>query len=176
MPSDVASGTLWMLGSTLAGAAIAAQLGVPYAFAGHFAMRHAVAAIRHYKDRYEPSPRHPEPYAMLAVTAVCADTDEEAARLAAPLRVAIVKNRTGRRAPISSIEEALAYRFTAEEDAIADEFFTGAVIGSPAKVIPGLDALAAETGADELMLSALLPDLAARTRSLTLIKSPHSRR
>ena len=169
MPSDVPSGTLWMLGSTLAGAGIAAQLGVPYAFAGHFAMRHAVAAFRHYRDRYEPSRRHPAPYAMLAVTAVCADTDEEAARLAAPLRVAIVKNRTGRRAPIVSIEEALAYQFSAEERAIADEFFTGAVIGSPAKVAAALEALAVETGADELMLSALLPDLAARTHSLALI-------
>jgi alkanesulfonate monooxygenase SsuD/methylene tetrahydromethanopterin reductase-like flavin-dependent oxidoreductase (luciferase family) len=144
---------------------------VPYAFAGHFAMRHAQAAIRTYKDRYEPSPRHPVPYAMLAVTAVCADTDEEAARLAAPLRVAIVKNRTGRRAPIVSIEEALAYDFSAEERAIADEFFTGAVIGGPETVAAGLRALAADTGADELMLSALLPDLAARTRSLSLISS-----
>ena len=169
MPADVASGTMWMLGSTLAGAAIAAQLGVPYAFAGHFAMSHAVGAIKLYKERYEPSPRHPEPHAMLAVTAVCAETDEIAARLAAPLRVAIVKNRTGRRAPISSIEEALAYQFTPQEQAIADEFFTGAVIGGPAKVAAGLRAHVEATGADEIMLSALLPDLAARTTSLTLI-------
>ena len=169
MPSDVPCGTLWMLGSTLAGASIAAQLGVPYAFAGHFAMSHAVEAIRTYKADYQPSPNHPQPYAMLAVTAVCADTDAQADRLAAPLRVAIVKNRTGRRAPIVSIDEALAYQFSAQERAIADEFFHGAVIGSPAKVAAGLTALATETGADELMLSALLPDLAARTHSLTLI-------
>jgi len=169
MPSDVTAGTIWMLGSTLAGASIAAQLGVPYAFAGHFAMSHAVAAIRHYKSHYEPSPKHPEPYAMLAVTTVCADTDEQATRLAAPLRVAIVKNRTGRRSPIVSIEEALAYQFSDDERAIAEEFFTGAVIGAPAKVAAGLHALVKETGADELMFSALLPDFAARTRSLQLI-------
>jgi luciferase family oxidoreductase group 1 len=169
MPTDTKSGTLWMLGSTLAGASIGAQLGVPYAFAGHFAMRHAVAALAHYRTRYEPSPEHPTPYAMIAVTAVCAGTDEEAERLAAPLRVAIVKNRTGRRAPIVSIEEALAYTFSAEEQAIADEFFTGAVIGGPAKVAAGLLELARETGADEIMLSALLPSLPARTRSLQLI-------
>ena len=119
MPSDVKSGTLWMLGSTLAGASIAAGLGVPYAFAGHFAMAHAIDAIKHYKARFEPSPSQPKPYAMLAVTAVCAPTDEEATRLAAPLRVAIVKNRTGRRAPIVSIEEALAYQFSDDELAIA---------------------------------------------------------
>ncbi|HET9990838.1 MAG TPA: LLM class flavin-dependent oxidoreductase [Kofleriaceae bacterium] len=169
MPTDTRCGTLWMLGSTLAGAAIGAQLGVPYAFAGHFAMRNAVAALAHYRTRYEPSQQHPKPYAMLAVTAVCAETDAEAERLAAPLRVAIVKNRTGRRAPIVSIEEALAYRFTPDEQAIADEFFTGAVIGSPVTVAAGLVELARDTGADEIMLSALLPSLAARTRSLQLI-------
>jgi len=169
MPTDTRSGTLWMLGSTLAGAAIGAQLGVPYAFAGHFAMRHAVAALAHYRTRYEPSQQHPAPYAMLAVTAVCAETDEAAERLAAPLRVAIVKNRTGRRAPIVPIEEALAYKFTAEEQAIADEFFTGAVIGGPAKVAAGIQELARDTGADEIMVSALLPSLEDRTKSLTLI-------
>jgi luciferase family oxidoreductase group 1 len=171
MPTDSKSGTLWMLGSTLAGASIGAQLGVPYAFAGHFAMRHAVEALAHYRTRYEPSKEHPTPYAMIAVTAVCAETDEEAERLAAPLRVAIVKNRTGRRAPIVSIEEALAYQFSPDEQAIADEFFTGAVIGGPAKVAAGLSELARDTGADEIMLSALLPSLSARTRSLQLIAS-----
>jgi len=169
MPADVSCGTIWMLGSTPVGASIAAQVGVPFAFAGHFAMAQAVVAIQHYKASYEPSPKHPTPYAMLAVTAVCADTDEQAERLAAPLRVAIVKNRTGRRSPIVSIEEALAYQFSDDERAIADEFFAGAVIGSPAKVTAGLLALANETGADEIMISALLPDLAARTRSLQLI-------
>src|SRR3569833_4557898 len=159
MPTDTRSGTLWMLGSTLAGAAIGAQLGVPYAFAGHFAMRHAVAALAHYRTRYEPSQQHPAPYAMLAVTAVCAETDEAAERLAAPLRVAIVKNRTGRRAPIVPIEEALAYKFTPEEQAIADEFFTGAVIGGPAKVAAGIQELARDTGADEILVSVLLLSL-----------------
>jgi luciferase family oxidoreductase group 1 len=169
MPTDVPSGELWMLGSTLAGASIAAQIGVPYAFAGHFAMRQAVDAIAHYRSRYEPSPRHPKPYAVLAVTAVCAPSDEEAQRLAAPLRVAIVKNRTGRRAPIVSIDEALAYQFTPDEQAIADEFFEGAIVGSPETVVRELRALAERTAADELMISALLPDLAMRTRSLQLI-------
>jgi luciferase family oxidoreductase group 1 len=169
MPSDLPAGQIWMLGSTLAGASIAAQLGVPYSFAGHFAMRHAVDAIAHYRSRYEPSREHPAPYAMLAVTAVCAPTDDEANRLAAPLRVAIVKNRTGRRAPILSVEDALAYQMTPDEQAIADEFFTGAIIGSPDTVAGKLAALAAEAQADELMLSTLLPSLDDRKRSLELI-------
>lgn len=174
MPSDSPAGTIWMLGSTLAGASIAAQLGLPYSFAGHFAMKHARDAISHYRAQYEPSPQHPRPYAMLAVTAVCAETDEEAERLAAPLRIAIVKNRTGRREPILSVEDALAYTMTPDERAIADEFFEGAVIGSPQTVAFELAQLARDTLADELMLSTLLPDVDTRARSLRLIASQYA--
>jgi luciferase family oxidoreductase group 1 len=169
MPSDVRCQSIWMLGSTLAGASIAAQLGVPYAFAGHFAMRQAKEAIAHYRSHFKPSSQLAEPYAMLAVTAVCGADEAEAQRLAAPIRVAVVKNRTGRRAPIVSIEEALAYRFSPEEQAIADEFFMGAVIGGPADVAGKLAALARETTANELMLSTLVPDVAARRASLERI-------
>src|SRR4051812_38897939 len=88
MPKDVPAGTMWMLGSTLAGASIAAQLGIPYAFAGHFAMRSAQEAIALYRERYQPSAQHPVPYAVLAVTTICAENDEAAHRLAAPVRIA----------------------------------------------------------------------------------------
>jgi luciferase family oxidoreductase group 1 len=165
MPSDVALPPIWMLGSTLDGASIAASLGVRYAFAGHFAMRNATAAIAWYRDRFRPSPSVATPYAMLAVTVVCGTDDEEAERLAAPIRLAVVRNRTGRRAPIASIDEALAYPFTREEEAIADEFLRGAVIGGPRRVLEGLTALVRETGADELMLSTLLPDREERRLS-----------
>jgi luciferase family oxidoreductase group 1 len=172
MPSDAPTRSIWMLGSTLAGASIAAGLGLPYAFAGHFAMRQAAEAIAHYRARFEPA-REPgalaAPYAMLAVTAICADTDDAARRMAAPVRVAVARNRTGRRAPIASIDEALAYPFTPEERAIADEFLTGAAIGDPAAVAGHLLALARDTGADELMLSTLVPDLAARQHALAII-------
>jgi luciferase family oxidoreductase group 1 len=174
MPSDAPLRSVWMLGSTQAGASIAAQLGLPYAFAGHFAMGQAVEAIAHYRARFVPSDAQPAPYAILAVTAVCADTDEHARRLAAPLRVAIAKNRTGRRAPIPSIEDALAYEFTPEERAIVEEFLTGAAIGSPATVAEHLRGLARSAGADELMLSTLVPDLAARKHALELIAAAMS--
>lgn len=166
MPSDVRLPSIWMLGSTLAGASIAAQLGVPYAFAGHFAMAQAKEAIELYLERFEPSPQHAEPRAMLAVTAICGADDAEAERLAAPLRVAIVNSRTGRRMPIPTVEEALRHEFSPPEQAIADDFFAGAVIGGPAKVGERLRALARGYGASELMLSALVPDLAARIASL----------
>ncbi len=168
-PSDVRAGTIWMLGSTLAGASIAAQLGVPYAFAGHFAMRSAGEAIAHYRKNFEPSHRLREPYAICAVTAICGATDEEAQRLAAPMRVAVVNSRTGKRAPIVSIEDALARTFTSDEQAIIDEFLHGAVIGGPAHVGARLPSLAKEIGANELMLSTLVPSLDDRRASLERI-------
>lgn len=169
MPSDIRLPSMWMLGSTLAGAQIAAQLGLPYAFAGHFAMRHAHEAIALYHHRFQPSALLAKPYAIAAVTCVSGETAEEAERLAAPLRVAIVKNRTGRRAPISTIEEALAYQFTADEQAIADEFFLGAIIGDAAHVAERLRQTARELNAQELMLSSLVPELAQRQAGLERI-------
>jgi luciferase family oxidoreductase group 1 len=165
MPSDVRLPDVWMLGSTLEGASIAASLGLRYAFAGHFAMRNAIAAMTYYRDHFRPSPDLDKPYAMLAVTVVCGRDDDEAERLAAPIRLAVVRNRTGRRAPIAGLDEALAYRFTPEEEAIAGEFLRGAVIGGPQKVLQGLAAVARDTLADELMLSTLLPDRAERLAS-----------
>lgn len=86
-----------------------------------------------------------------------------------PSCAAIVRTRTGQRAPIASIDEALAYRFSPAEQAIADEFFTGAIITGPAQVADRLRELATATGADELMLSTLVPSLAAREASLARI-------
>jgi luciferase family oxidoreductase group 1 len=169
MPSNVRIGELWMLGSTLAGASIAAQLGMRYAFAGHFAMRQAADAIAHYRRAFRPSPQLATPHAMLAVTCICGEDDAAAHRLAAPIRVAIVKNRTGKREPILSVEDAVAYRFTPEEQAIADDFLQGAVIGGPADVAPRLRTLARDLGADELMLSMLLPSVEVRCASLMSI-------
>lgn len=165
MPSDVALPPIWMLGSTTTGAMIAASLGLRYAFAGHFAMRNAKAAIDLYRSRFESTSDLAAPYAMLAVTVVCGEDDDDAMRMAAPIRLAIVRSRTGQRQPIASVEESLAYRFAPEEQAIADEFLHGAVIGGPDTVREGLLRLAAETGASEFMLSGLLPNQQERIRS-----------
>ncbi|MEZ4399856.1 MAG: LLM class flavin-dependent oxidoreductase [Kofleriaceae bacterium] len=169
MPSDVRIGAMWMLGSTLAGATIAAQLGLRYAFAGHFAMRQAADAIAHYRRAFQPSASLAAPYAMLAVTCVCGADDADAQDQAAPIRLAIVKTRTGKREPIATIADALAYRFSPAEQAIADDFLLGAVIGGPATVATRLRALAAEVGADELMLSTLVPSLATRQAMLARV-------
>jgi luciferase family oxidoreductase group 1 len=169
MPSDVACTSIWMLGSTLTGASIAAQLGLPYAFAGHFAMKHAKDAIAHYKRRFEPSARLAKPYAICAVTAVCGATDDEARRLAAPIKVAVVNTRTGKRSPIVSVDEALTRKFTPEEQFIIDDFLEGAAIGSASTVATHLRQLARDIDADELMLSTLVPSLTDRREGLSRI-------
>jgi luciferase family oxidoreductase group 1 len=166
MPSDTRLPETWMLGSTLTGASIAAQLGLRYAFAGHFAMRHARAAIRHYRERFTPSAELTAPHAMLAITVVCGTDDAHARELAAPIRLAIAHSRTGKRLPIASVQEALAHTFTPEESAFADDFLHGAIVGGPERVRDELARIVDETGADELMLSGLMPDLSERMRSL----------
>lgn len=165
MPSDVSLPPIWMLGSTLAGAGIAASQGLRYAFAGHFAMRFARQAIAHYYAHFRPSAMLAEPEAILAVTVVCGEDDEHARRLAAPLKLAVVRIRTGKAARLASIEEALAYRFTPEEEAIAEDFLTGAAIGGPSHVRARLQELVDETGADEIMLSTMIADTDARIAS-----------
>ena len=169
MPSDVTLPPIWMLGSTRAGASIAASLGVRYAFAGHFAMRNAASALSWYRQQFTPSAGLDKPYAMLAVAVICGPDDEEAERLAAPARLAVVRNRTGRRAPIASIDEALAYRYTPEEEAIAEEFLQGAIVGGPARVVSKLAALARDTGVDELMLTTITASRDDRVRSYELV-------
>jgi luciferase family oxidoreductase group 1 len=165
MPSDVRLPPIWMLGSTLAGATIAASIGVRYAFAGHFAMRFARQALPLYRARFKPSEELRAPYAMLAVTVICGDDDEHAQRLAAPMRLGVVHLRSGRPMPIVTVEEALRHRFTPEEQVIADDFLAGAVIGGPERVRAGLEHLVRETGADEIMLSTLMADHDERLRS-----------
>ncbi len=168
-PSDTRLPDVWMLGSTLTGASIGAQLGLRYAFAGHFAMRHARAAMRHYRERFMPSAELQTPRAMLAITVVCGTDDAHAHRLAAPIRLAIARSRTGQRLPIASVDEALAHTFTPDENAVADDFLHGAIVGSPERVRDELARVAEETGADELLLSGLMPDMDERMRSLERI-------
>jgi luciferase family oxidoreductase group 1 len=167
MPSDVRLPPIWMLGSTLAGATIAATIGVRYAFAGHFMMRYARQALPHYRAQFRPSISSDltAPYAMLGVTVICGEDDAHAERLAAPLKLGVVRLRTGRPAPLATVEEALKHRFTPEEQAILDDFLLGAVIGGPERVRTGLEQLARDTGADELILSTMMPDHDERLRS-----------
>lgn len=165
MPSDAPIPPIWMLGSTSMGASIAAELGVGFAFAGHFSMGEAERAVAVYKQRFEPSAAMPKPYLIMAVSVVCAESDERAEELALPLRVAFARMATGERGPFPSIEEAKRHRFTREELAIVERFAKGAIIGGPDRVKAGLQQIAKDMGADELMISTVVPIHGARVAS-----------
>jgi len=160
---------MWILGSSLFGASLAAALGLPFAFASHFAPAQLDAALALYRERFEPSDMLDGPYVMAAVTAIAADSDEEAALLATSLDQSFVALRTG--TPGRLKPPVAGYRATLDAQALATLEHMGAVsaIGGPAKVRADLERFIARTGADELIVSGAIWDPEARKRSLRLI-------
>ncbi len=165
MPSNAPMPPIWMLGSTSAGANIAAALGVGFAFAGHFSMGEADEAVAQYRERFTPAGTLTASRLIMAVTVVCGETDEHARDLAAPLRVAYARLASGGRAVFPSVEEARGYQFSRDELITVQRFAAGAVIGSPATVRAGLLRLVERTTADELMISTVVPDHRERLAS-----------
>jgi luciferase family oxidoreductase group 1 len=165
MPSDAAVPPIWMLGSTSAGASLAAMFGVGFAFAGHFNMGEAMGAVGRYRAQFEPSGSMPAPRVIMAVSVVCGENDAHAHDLAAPLRVAFARIAAGHPAPFVSIEEARAYVFSPSERAAVERFAQGAIVGGPDRVREGLETLVARTGADEIMVSTVVPVQTERVAS-----------
>ncbi len=162
---------LWILGSSHFGAMLAAELGLPYAFASHFAPQLLLQALDLYRSRFKPSRQLDRPYAMVGVNVIAADTDEEARRLATTQQMSFTDLVRGRpslgRPPIDDIE---AYWSPAEKAQVM-QMLARSIVGSPSTVRAGLDALVAETGADELIIVSDVYDHAARLRSFELIAS-----
>jgi luciferase family oxidoreductase group 1 len=159
---------IWILGSSLYGAQLAAALGLPYAFASHFAPGQMMEAIALYRDRYRPSEKHPRPYVMLGVNVFAAETDREARRLFSSVQQAFVNLRIGRPGklppPVEDYEETLSPPVRA----MLDQALAVSAVGAPATVFEALDALAARTQADEFMVTAHIHDFAARARSFAI--------
>ena len=153
---------VWILGSSLYGAQLAAALGLPYAFASHFAPDAMMQALEVYRTRFRPSGRLDRPYAMLGLSVVAAETDAQARRLATSQQQAFARLRSGRPGklppPVDDIDAAL----TPMERATVDHALSCAVVGGPQTVRAGLQAFVARTGADELMITAQIFDPAAR--------------
>lgn len=156
---------VWLLGSSLFSARLAAALGLPFAFASHFAPDAMETALDLYRREFRPSKRLEKPHAMLAVNVVAADTDAEARRLFTTLQQSFVNLRRGRLGlvppPIDDIE---AY-WTPQEKAGVQNALACSVVGSVATVREGLRAFIARHRPDELMLTANIHDHAARLRS-----------
>jgi luciferase family oxidoreductase group 1 len=160
---------LWILGSSTYGAQLAAELGLPYAFASHFAPDQLLPALQIYRSRFKPSAQLDQPYAMVGVNIIAAETDPEARRLATTQQMSFADIFRGARAlsrpPIDDIESY----WSPTEKAQAMQMLARTIIGSPDTVRAGIDALVTETGADELMIVSDVYDHAARLRSFELI-------
>ena len=164
------SPVVWLLGSSGFSAQLAGILGLPFSFAHHFSAANTLPALALYRESFRPSRWLEEPYAMVAVATVCADTDERARWLARPSALSFLRLRQGRPEALATPEEAAAYPYTDVEREFMAERWEGQAIGSPATVRRALEELQAKTRADELMLTALVYDVEDRVRSFELAK------
>jgi luciferase family oxidoreductase group 1 len=160
---------LWILGSSNFGAMLAAEFGLPYAFASHFAPDMLIPALQIYRSRFKPSAQLDKPYAMVGVNIIAAESDAEAKRLATTQQMSFANIFRGARQlsqpPIDDIETY----WSPMEKAQAGRMLARSIHGAPATVRAGMDALIAETGADELMIVSDVYDHAKRLRSFELI-------
>jgi luciferase family oxidoreductase group 1 len=160
---------LWILGSSLYGAQLAAALGLPYAFASHFAPVALLPALEVYRERFRPSEQLQQPYAMVAANAVVAETDAEARRLFTSLQQAFTNiTRSARGALPSPVDDIEAF-WTPQEKEHVEAMLTRSFVGTPETVRAGLEAFAAETQADELIVASAIHDHGARLRSYELL-------
>ncbi|OOC00727.1 alkanal monooxygenase [Amycolatopsis azurea DSM 43854] len=160
---------VWLLGSSGFSARMAGELGLPFSFAHHFSAENTLPAVALYRDSFKPSDVLDEPYVMLGVSVVAAETDERAQYLAAPSGLTFLSLRKGRPIPLPTPEEAAAYPYTDIERVFIEDRASSSVIGSPETVHKGLETLLADTGANELMITTMVHDQADRVRSYELV-------
>ena len=169
MPDDSPLPPIWLLGSSGYSSELAAQVGMGFAFAHHFATHDAVDAMTNYRAHFKPSVWRQTPNAILAVAAVAAETDEEAERLALSMDLNRLRRDRGQYLPLPSVEEAQAYPFTDSERASIARNRSRFFVGSPATVLAKLQPLIAASQADELMIITAVYDHEARKRSYSLL-------
>lgn len=166
---------LWILGSSLFGAQVAAALGLPFAFASHFAPAQMMQALEIYRARFKPSAQLDKPYVMLGYNVFAADTDQEAALLATSMQQAFVNLRSGMpsklRPPVPGYYENLH----PHDRAILEDVLSCTAIGSPDTVQRELKAFAQLTEADEIIVASMTYDHAARLRSYEIAAEVISR-
>jgi luciferase family oxidoreductase group 1 len=174
VPGAGAEVEVWVLGSSTFGARLAAMLGLPYAFASHFAPAELDQALAIYRERFQPSERLARPHVMAAITAVAADTDAEARRLFTSLQQSFVALRTGAPGPLPPPVDDMDSRLGAAEKHMLSQALSCAVIGGPATVEAGLAGFIKRTGADEVIVTSSIFDHAARLRSYEIVANAHA--
>ena len=164
---------IWILGSSLFGAQLAAYMGLPFAFASHFAPTYMTQAIDAYRSHFRPSEQLDRPYLMLGVSVVAADDDAEARRLFTSLQQTFVNLRRGRPTPVPPPRENYEQQLTPFERAMLEPIFEHAFVGSPDTVGERLRAFIAATDADELIIATQIFDHDARLRSFEIAAQLH---
>lgn len=169
IPGEGTEVPLWILGSSTFGARLAAELGLPYSFASHFAPQQLLQALEVYRSHFRPSKQLERPYAMVGVNIIAAESDAEARRLATTQQMSFVDLVRGTRLhskpPIDNIESY----WTPLEKAQVTRMLERSIVGSPRTVREGIEALIAETAADELIIVSDVYDHEQRLRSFELI-------
>ncbi len=168
VPGEGLEVPVWILGSSLYGAQLAAALGLPYAFASHFAPAQMMQAIALYRENFRPSVHLAAPYVMLGFNVFAADTDEEAALLASSMQQAFVNLRSGKPKKLQPPLAGYYAQLAPHERAMLDMVLSCAAIGSPETVRQALQAFIAKTAVDELMITSQIFDHQARLRSFEI--------
>jgi len=159
---------MWMLGSSLFGAQLAARLGLPYAFASHFAPDHLDAALETYRTQFQPSAALDKPHAMAAMTVICADSDEEALLLASSQDQSFVRLRSGDPGKLPPPQAGYRESLDMSARGMLERMNVARAVGSPATVADRIERFVARTRADEIVASGATFDPLARQRSLRL--------
>jgi luciferase family oxidoreductase group 1 len=162
---------LWILGSSLYGAQLAGMLGLPYAFASHFAPDALLPALAAYRDTFEPSEQLQQPYAMVAANVVAADTDDEARHLFTSVQQSFTNIFRGARGRLPPPIDDIDSYWSPFEQERASAMLARSFVGAPETVRSGLETFAAETAADELIVASAIHDHAKRVRSYELLVS-----
>lgn len=162
---------IWILGSSLFGAQLAAILGRPYAFASHFAPAEMERAIAVYRERFEPSQYLDKPYVMLGLNVIAAETDEEAEFLFTSQMQSFAKLRTGRPGKLPPPVKDYADQLDPATQALIRQTLSCRVVGGPETVARGIQEFATRTGADELMITGMIYDQQKRLRSYEIVSN-----
>ncbi len=169
MPAGPTAPEVWLLGSSGYSGSLAAYLGLRFAFANFISAHGGDGVMQAYRAGYRPSAREPVPQGMLTVFAICADTDAEAERLAAPIDLRRLQMARGFDAPVATTDIALAMDYSPEDRAIIQRERARAIIGTPARVRDRIETLVEAYGADEVMVITITGDYGARLRSYELL-------
>ena len=160
---------VWLLGSSDYSAALASQLGLRFAFAHFINPQGGDAVTRAYGEKFQASAREPQPQAIVCTFAICAETDAEAERLAASIDLRRLHMALNLDTPVPTLDEALAHRYTQEEQRYVTGQRARAILGSPQTCRREIEAMAARYAADEVMVLTITGDYASRLRSYTLL-------